>query len=492
MGKKLAILISVSDYKNEIDLPPCSKDFDLISQIISVVGTYDDVLNLGGSPESKEGKSEIANFIRKYQGSEVDEIFLYYTGHGTRSDNDFLYLFSDFDGAKKEQTSLGNREFDIMLKSLQPKLVVKFIDACQAGTEYIKSNVNFESILRKSSEKNFDKIYFFFSSSNTESSVALSDYSVFTKSFARSFLHFEGQDIRYRDIMAYIADDQDVKKHQTPLFIQQASNVEIFCEVSKKLSAVICERLIENEFQDVDRKTNEFENSGVPQESVDLIDLIKKESEKFCNEVEAKESLEILFKAILNYKWGFLVSQLYDCNIVPCGVIPSFGSIAAIAKWLDKNQSDYFINLTYKDEEYMAKEKVEIEVPSFLYTINPFGGGKRIEYQDVPRYRSVISGYDINISVENKFFDIQLTPKERVLPYVKIFFAFAFSKSRLSIFYKKEIEKELNWNDRKLVEESEWKINHCNLKSHMLIQEMVQGAFEKLEEEISELIRSVI
>ena len=140
MGKRIALLIGVSEYENESNLPPCAKDIGIISEIISGSGNYDDCLTIDGNQKSNIVKADITSFIRKHQEGSVDEIFFYYTGHGTSIADDFMYLFSDFKSSKMEQTSLRNSEFDSMLKSLKPKQTIKVVDACQAGTEYIKSN----------------------------------------------------------------------------------------------------------------------------------------------------------------------------------------------------------------------------------------------------------------------------------------------------------------------------------------------------------------
>ncbi|MGL5940707.1 MAG: caspase family protein [Waterburya sp.] len=229
LGKKIALLIGISNYQEENKLPACEADLSLMSEILRNTEKYDELAILDCRSESDKAKEKISSFIRKYQNQEVDEIFFYYTGHGMRYSEDFLFLFSDFTTSKLEQTSLRNSELDSMLKSLNPDLAVKVVDACHSGTEYIKSDQDLEVIFQKSSTESFQKTYFLFSSSKAEYSVALKDYSVFTKSFAKSLVNYTGNSIRYRDIMAYISDDLTVKQYQTPLFIQQANNTEIFC-----------------------------------------------------------------------------------------------------------------------------------------------------------------------------------------------------------------------------------------------------------------------
>ncbi|MFH3653755.1 caspase family protein [Acinetobacter nosocomialis] len=276
--KNLAILIGVADYQYINKLSPCDRDVDLISNILDISGKYQDILLLDRSPISSIAKDQIAEFVRLHQEDDIDEIFIYYTGHGARIKDDFFYLFADFNEQRLEQTSLRNSEFDAMLKSLKPKLTVKVIDACQAGTEYIKSNQELQLIFDKSSKESFNKAYFLFSSSSVESSVALQDFSVFTKSFAKSLLSVEGQNIRYRDVMAYISDDPNVKKHQTPLFIQQADNTEIFINISEEIIEVVSNLLNQNTYHDElkDKEDQLMDASTDTDENDFLSSLVKK------------------------------------------------------------------------------------------------------------------------------------------------------------------------------------------------------------------------
>lgn len=274
--KNLAILIGVADYKYINKLSPCDRDVELISSILDFSEKYQEILLLNNSPFGATAKDQIAEFIRQHQEDDINEIFIYYTGHGTRIRDDFLYLFADFDEHKLEQTSLRNSEFDAMLKSLQPKLTVKVIDACQAGTEYIKSNQELQMIFDKSSKESFNKAYFLFSSSSAESSIALQDFSVFTKSFAKSLLGFENQNVRYRDIMAYISDDITVKKHQTPLFIQQADNTEVFMNVSGGVIEFLINKFEITEELDDFKVIENNESVSLQNESLALSSLVKK------------------------------------------------------------------------------------------------------------------------------------------------------------------------------------------------------------------------
>lgn len=496
MGKKIALLLGVSEYKNESDLPPCQRDIDLISTVVSGSEKYDDILVLGESPKSVEAKDKISAFIRKNQAQDIDEVFVYYTGHGARHGDDFLYLFADFDNNKIEQTSLRNSEFDSMLKSLKPELTIKVVDACQAGTEYIKSNNDLQVIFEKSSSESFSKTYFLFSSSSSESSTALRDYSVFTKSLALSLLDFEGQDIRYRDVMAYISDDHHVKRHQTPLFIQQADNTEIFCSVSTDLAENLRAKLAPSPSSSSSGSKSDAGSSEdaltetETSEEERLIASIRLKSKKYCSEEEAQISLKKLIESLSSYSWSTLITELYNSEVNVNDYVQPLGSIKSIAKWIKESDEQYFARLTHDEEEYQAKEKIEIEEAQPRAFTAVFGRQKRIEYQPVTKYRKVLSGYDLTAPAPGKSVTINLSPNEEVLPWLKVFFTFVFSKSKLTIFYKHEVEKETSWNNRVLEENNQWKTSHCELKNVGSIEETVNDAFANLEKSIAEIIAS--
>lgn len=475
---------------------PCEKDLQLMMSIISGSGKYDDFLILNESPKSVTAKDKISEFIREYQNQEIDEVFMYYTGHGARHGNDFLYLFSDFDSSKIEQTSLRNSEFDSMLKSLQPKLTVKVVDACQAGTEYIKSRDDLEIIFKESSENSFNKTYFFFSSSNSESSIALQDYSVFTKSFALSLLDFEGQDIRYRDVMAYISDDQSVKKHQTPLFIQQADNTEIFCSVKPDLAKILKSSiLVKTNLPPPNESNSETSSELTDERSEDqkLIDIIREKSKKYCSEDEAQVSLALLVDKIASHDWQSSINDLYSSQVDAHQYVIKLNSNRNIAKWIEESEEQYFAKIEYDREEYKTKEKVEIEdsQPSYMSSMSSiFGSTKRVEYKPVTKYRKILSGFDITAPSPAKSLVITLEPKEEILPWVKVFFMFVFSKSKLTLFFKYEIENETSWQHRALEEKNEWRTSHCDLKNTDSVSKLVSDAFDSIEKSILEFIFS--
>jgi hypothetical protein len=502
VGKKIAILVGVSKYISQNDLPPCESDLELMTSIITGSEKFDDFVVIGNSPKSVEAKDKISGFIRQNQNKKIDEIFVYYTGHGARHGarhgDDFIYLFSDFDTSKVEQTSLRNSEFDAMLKSLTPELTVKVVDACQAGTEYIKSKNDLEVIFKKSSSESFNKTYFLFSSTSSQSSMALKgDYSVFTKSFAKSLISFEGQNIRYRDVMAYISDDSSVQKYQTPLFIQQADNTEVFCSASQDLINDIKAK--------VESKENTIAQSGLPLKDKEeqpelskedkLINAVRNKSKGFCSEDEAQKSLLGLIQSINDFSWPDLLSTLYKIEPESLQYIYQLRSmhpLKSIAKWIIDSEESYFAKVTYEDEEYETKEKVEYEANNLSALSAIYGKQKRIEYQPITKYRKVADSFEFTAPSPSQAMIINFTPKEEVLPWFKVLLTYIFSKDALILFYKYELEKEVSWNNRVLGNDNQWKISRCELKKIDSINDVINKSLQDISQSLKEEVNACI
>ncbi|MGP5514240.1 caspase family protein [Psychrobacter alimentarius] len=158
----LAIVIGVSEYKDQENLPACKNDAQIIHSILSESKKFDDILNIDGYVSGREVKSKVSEFVRGHENEKVEEIFFYFSGHGARITEDFWYVLSDFDNNNIHTTALSNDELDEILKSLNPTLTVKVVDACFAGTEYIKNTYNISNIFDKSIQKKISKKYIFY------------------------------------------------------------------------------------------------------------------------------------------------------------------------------------------------------------------------------------------------------------------------------------------------------------------------------------------
>ena len=161
----LGIVIGVSEYQKVNTLPGCVVDANSINKLLELSGKCDDILLITENTQSKDVKSRLTSFVKKHAQQDIDEVIFYFSGHGLFENDEFYYVLTDYTESKTKQTSLENSELDNLLRSLSAKLTVKVVDACQAGTRYIKDPDVFRKYLQQS-EQGFDKCYFFYSSQN--------------------------------------------------------------------------------------------------------------------------------------------------------------------------------------------------------------------------------------------------------------------------------------------------------------------------------------
>ncbi|HAV8844772.1 TPA: caspase family protein, partial [Escherichia coli] len=121
---KLAILIGVSDYNSQQNLPASKNDVKLIKSMLDFSDGYDDLLYIDTETNTRQIKGRLSEFIERHSSDDIDELFFYFSGHGLFDGSDFHYILSDFDAEKIKSTSLENSELDTMIKSLKPCLTI--------------------------------------------------------------------------------------------------------------------------------------------------------------------------------------------------------------------------------------------------------------------------------------------------------------------------------------------------------------------------------
>ncbi|MDC4275775.1 hypothetical protein NQ637_15170, partial [Acinetobacter baumannii] len=133
------------------------------------------------------------------------------------------------------------------------------------------------------------------------------------------------------------------------------------------------------------------------------------------------------------------------------------------------------------------QESYEVDVPDTnLYRM--VAGG----YRTVTKYRDVLNGYRLTAPSPFQTLIIQFKPKEQILNWYKGFITLIFSKSKLTIFYKFEREKEKNWSERFIEEQNEWKTVDCSLKKIDEIHSIALQVMKDIETQIISDIQSLI
>jgi len=272
----IAIILTVSEYKNENPLPGCVLDGKLIKRLLDITEKYKEILFIDSETDSFRVKEILSDFIRKNKGNKIEEIFFYYTGHEDFRGDEFYFILSDFDKDRYRQTSLPNSELDNFFRQLSPNLTVKVIDACHSGVTYVKNIDALSTHLNKSTQ-GFKNCYFMFSSMNNQSSYQDHFISDFTKSFIDSITKYPRTEIRYKHIIDYISDGFERNALQQPLFVTQAGFTEVFCSIEQKARTSFAEEiynLLENQLDSLEDKSDSGELR-----TPTLTDLIQKDAE---------------------------------------------------------------------------------------------------------------------------------------------------------------------------------------------------------------------
>jgi hypothetical protein len=116
----------------------CKVDADSIKTLLEATSKYDEILQMEGKVNADVFNQKLPEFIKKYKSETIGEVFFYYSGHGCVLNDAFAYIASDYDHSKPNATTMSNDDVDRLLKTLNANLVVKIIDACHSGTQYVK------------------------------------------------------------------------------------------------------------------------------------------------------------------------------------------------------------------------------------------------------------------------------------------------------------------------------------------------------------------
>lgn len=285
---RVAILMGITYAGSAIpELPLCKNDLQSINKIIDSTGLYQEKLILDDNySKARDALEKLTEFVEDLEKrkEEIDEVFVYYTGHGGIINEEFYFGWNDYSSVSPASTSIVNSQFDDLIRRLQAKLTVKFIDSCHSGMPYVKDMVPIT----------FKDCFFCFSCRNNQSSGFENGYSSFTYSIFEAISKcLENKNIRYRDIVNFITDKYtphtDNDEDQRPYFVTQGTNTNIFCDVSDSLKNVI------NEILNIDSIS---ESSSEKDEEIDPFcmygEIIKKLDSKFMNDTQIKQlSLDI-------------------------------------------------------------------------------------------------------------------------------------------------------------------------------------------------------
>lgn len=468
----IAIILGVSEYLDiQNNLPGCQTDVEYINKLLSGINKFDEIFILDTKTNSIEVKNQLSTFVSRYRDKQIDELFFYYTGHGEFFNNEFYYILSDFDKKKRKQTSLENSELDSLFRSLSPELIVKVVDACQAGITYVKGGDNsFEKYLNETGNS-YKKCYFMFSSQSEQYSYQ-DDVSHFTQSFVNAVVNYKSNDIRYKDIIDYISDEFESNSVQTPFFVTQANFTEKFATLTDEITEFLSKLLTKQ-----NSEIQENKDKTLPS----LEQFVMQEAAIYCSESEMLNILEEIKGHIENYTFSTTLNSLFDFTIVSHKNLenrklsePLVPKLNLIGKWLNDNKHDYFAKPTIVTETY----EEEVEDLSTLSSV-AIGLGYNRPKKIVKKTRNVISGYTATYDYPHKVIKITMKPKYENLQWYNCSILVMTSKVNIRFFYFCSNYEETNWNYRTISNKFDWKTVEVKLKETDKIKDNLNKIMEE-------------
>lgn len=455
----LGIVIAVSNYGSPSNnLPGCDADGSAIAKILKTDNKFDHVLYLSEKTNSSDVKSDLIRFISQHKENEIEDVVFYFTGHGDFTGDEFYYLLSDYDRKRKKQTCLENTELDNLIKTLNPRNAIKIVDACHSGTPYIKDEDSFDSYL-KGTKGEYEKCYFMFSSQTDQYSYQDNRLSFFTKSIIEAVQQHSSEEIRYKDIIDYVADSFIDNQNQTPFFIVQADFTESFCSVSDALRHSLKEILIEEKGG---KELNENE-SEIEQRS--LIDLVKEDADRFCTEEEALSCISDFFYIFKASSLEYDIKDLYEISAEEVFDYSEIPSSSSIGKWLDSNEHDFFAE-PYK-EMVSVRQRVHkdpIKTVLGLPSLGALGIEDEENYKYVIKQENRIKGFRATVDLPIKLLQLTAEAKFPNIDSASLFIVPVISKTQIRLFFSFNFYEQKGWDEREISGPVKWLTEEVGIK----------------------------
>lgn len=229
MGQSIAILIGNTRYKELSNLACCSNDVAKMRELLTATQKFSQIVDFVDQPISKvkDGLRQLAELEKG-----IEEVFLYFTGHGLSNSDDFYMCFEEFKETSPNSTGLSRTDAYEIIRQFNAELLVFVIDACEAGRNLIKSDLR---ALTRELKSGFSNFVQFSSCTETQFSLAGDKISLFTDQFIKACLQKEEGIIYYLDVENALRDAFLHQDGQTPHFVRQGTSQERFCNDAGRL-----------------------------------------------------------------------------------------------------------------------------------------------------------------------------------------------------------------------------------------------------------------
>ncbi|MGX7708799.1 caspase family protein [Methylobacterium sp. Gmos1] len=487
----VAIIIWASKYKNELKaLPACARDGDAMRIIVENESKFSDILNIENEESSVVAFEKISTFLKRHKPGSLDEVFIYFSGHGESIADDFLYLLPGYKSSQKMSTSIVNSQLDDLVRSLNPKLFVKIVDACESGTAYIKDSGPFEIISK--SKNSFQNVFFFSSSHSDEKSYLDDHLSYLTECIVKAVQDHPIETVKYVNILNAAADFFDTINFQRPYIVQQGSLDGVFCTVDE---------VLRKKLQPYTRVIAPANNGNKTIQGTSIIDAIKLDAEKYVTKDEAYERLRSIISTFDDFDLSEDLKDLYEFRkfVIKVTELPETKTIGEYVS-NSKGADSWFVDVQKNSEKYMRRVRKGTSGFGLFGNSTPQTGAisrSRLaalssnsdDYTVVEDTRMVISGIRHTTDTEIPAYKISAEAKFPNLQNVDCFIVPILSRTTLLVAATFRSYKSRSWDNLRASGNDEWFYSEAALKEASDIEKLFGRVKERFRSAIEEPIR---
>ena len=369
--------------------------------------------------------------------------------------------------SQRNLTSLSNSELDSWLKSLRPELTVKVIDACHSGVPYVKGIQENISKYFEATKASFQKCIFMFSSARDQYSYQDKHLSHFTRAFVDAVKTSELSILRYREIIDFVTDHFANSLNtfsQTPFFVTQVTNTEVFCTPNPELHTIT--------YPELPVPSNIQQQSFV---GSSLKELIAEDEKAYISKEEAEGILRNWVTRITEYEYSVELADLYKIGVTQVAN-KTLEDEEVIGQWLLDSNGGFFAEPTY----------------GAVTSSPPTSAALQINYigqQYITTYE--VSGFRHTADFPYKAIQVAAHRLHNNLPVFACTITYLPRMEKLVIFSMFATYRDKNWDELKLSDKSEWKWKLCSFGNFDEIWNVTEQILNEFDEYILERVKSM-
>lgn len=306
----IAIILGNANYDQQDKLECCLADVMAIKALIDATERYS-VVHARTDVDGEMMRQIVREALKSEE--KFEEIFFYFSGHGTQIEGEFFYCGTGFSEAKPNVTGLSYTALQDMFRTAAPELLVEVVDACRSGTYLVKAPLP-PLPIKKEGFKNVIRLA---SCLTDQSSFGGDPLSDFTQKFLEACLLKPDGPVYYTEIIPALRDQYLANAEQTPFFVSQGTGHEVVVDDAKKLLP-FREKYKSTWVARDDEKSgqNKPDEGASPPKPASLTDLLKQVEARAAEPNKAKKLIDGLFDGVISRIKQREFSEFFDIDVV--------------------------------------------------------------------------------------------------------------------------------------------------------------------------------